>query len=142
MRNFDKFFISYQQSTFVINHHCKHYIANANANGKGNYKLTTLAKIRRYITKDIAIRLYKTLVLPIIDYGDVLYTCVSKTKLDVVQRLQIRALRIVDLSPRYTTNISLHQKYLVLPLYIRRRDNLLKTVHTFLRHNCESCEVA
>lgn len=107
-----------------------------------NQKLFTLSKIRKYITQGIAITLYKSLILPILDYGDVFYSCVPNTYLDKIQKLQNKALRIVDLSPRYTSNIHLHNKYQVIPLYIRRRNNLLKLVHTYLRHNLDDLDVS
>lgn len=105
-------------------------------------KLFTLSKIRKYITKDIAIKLYKSLILPVIDYGDVFYGCVPNILLDRVQKLQNKALRIIDLPPRYTSNLDLHVRYQVIPLFIRRRNNLLKMVHMYLRHNLDDLDIA
>lgn len=101
-------------------------------------KFFTLSKIRKYITEEISLRLYKSLIQSILDYGDVMYIGASKTDLRKLQLIQNRALRIVNLAPRYTSNISLHQKYNVHPLYVRRNNNLLKAVHTFILHNVES----
>lgn len=106
-----------------------------------NQKLFTLAKIRKYITQNIAIRLCKTLILPIIDYRDVFYCGLASTHLDKIQKLQNRALRIVDLPPGYTSNVHLHRKYQVIPLFLRRGNNLLKLIHTFLRHNLDESGV-
>lgn len=106
-----------------------------------NQKLFTLSKIRKYITQPIAIRLYKTLILPIIDYGDVFYNCLANTHLDKVQKVQNRALHIVDLPPRHKTNVHLHKKYQVIPLFIRRGNNLVKLIHTFLWPNLEDTGV-
>lgn len=62
--------------------------------------------------------------------------------LDKIQKLQNRALRIVDLAPRYTSNLDLHKKYKVSPLFIRRSNNLLKLIHTYLRHNLDESNTA
>lgn len=105
-------------------------------------KLFTLSKIRKYITEGIALKLYKSLILSILDYGDMLYIGASKKDLRSLQLIQNRALRIVNLAPRYTSNLTLHQKYNVLPLYIRRNNNLLKMVHTFILHNVNSEDVS
>ena len=32
-----------------------------------------LSKIRKYITLDAANKIYKTMILPIVEYGDILY---------------------------------------------------------------------
>lgn len=106
-----------------------------------NHKLFTLSKIRKYLTKDIVIKLYKTLILPILDYGDIFYNCLPNVVLDKIQRVQNRALRIADLADRYVSNVELHQKYYVQPLFIRRRINQLKMVHTYLRHHLDDNEL-
>lgn len=85
----------------------------------------------------IALRLYKALVLSVIDYGDVLYDGANKKELDNVQRLQNRALHIVSHCQRYTTNIALHRKYNVVPLFIRRKANQVKAMRNYLLHNPE-----
>lgn len=98
-------------------------------------KICTLSKIRKYINEEVAIKLYKSLVLPIIDYGDVFYDCASKNTLDRIQKLQNRALRKVSLAQRFTSSIELHTKFNVLPLYMRRVKNLQKLMHSYLLHN-------
>ena len=36
-----------------------------------SYKSLLLAKVRKYITQDVAIRIYKTMILPVLEYGDI-----------------------------------------------------------------------
>ena len=38
-----------------------------------SYKALLLSKVRRYIAFEAAIRIDKTMILPLIDYGDILY---------------------------------------------------------------------
>lgn len=54
-----------------------------------------------------------------------------------MQKLQNKALRIICLSSRYTTGASLHKRLNILPLFIRRQQNLMKIVHSYIGHNQE-----
>ena len=58
------------------------------------YKLSLLQKLRRYITPMAAVRIYKSMVIPYLDYGDVLYHYSSSRLLDKLQKLQNRGLKI------------------------------------------------
>ena len=59
-------------------------------------KLFTLAKIRRFIDKNTANIIYKQTILPIFDYGGFLLdSCVQKLQ-DDLQKLQNKALRIIN----------------------------------------------
>lgn len=46
-----------------------------------NQKVFLLSKIRRFVTDHIALKLYKSLFLSIIDYGDILYDGADKKNL-------------------------------------------------------------
>lgn len=92
-------------------------------------KLFTLSKIRRYISNQVAQILYKSLVLSIMDYGNVFVLNASGKDASRLQKVQNRALRIIDLSPRYTANLDLHRKYNILPTEARRKINLLKIMY-------------
>ena len=59
-----------------------------------SHKLYLLSRIRRYINKYTPISIYKTIVGPIMDYGDRIYAGSSVENLDRLQRLQNKALRI------------------------------------------------
>lgn len=61
----------------------------------------------------------------------------SKSDLDRIQRVQNKALRIAGLSCRYTSSLDPHRRFNLLPLCLRRQQNLLKAVHTFMLHNSE-----
>ena len=54
-----------------------------------SFRLTRSFKIRNTITENIALRIYKVMVLPFIDNGDIIYLTGTKTsikKLDVLQK--------------------------------------------------------
>ena len=58
-------------------------------------KMTTFRKMRRYISENTAILLYKTTILPIIDYNDIIYGLLTQQQETKLQRVQNRALRTV-----------------------------------------------
>ena len=74
-----------------------------------SYKSLLLAKIRKYITTDVAIRIYKTMILPVLEYGDILYDGTNKKLLDKLQTLQNRCLRTCILPHQHVPTIILHQ---------------------------------
>ena len=59
-----------------------------------SYKLSLLQKLKCYISCEAAIQIYKSMVIPYFDYGDVLYQGTNKKHLDKLQKLQNRGLRI------------------------------------------------
>ena len=59
-----------------------------------SHKIFTLSKIRRFIDEYTATHIYKTMISPIFDYGDVIYEGGNKGRLDKLQRIQNRGLRI------------------------------------------------
>ena len=61
---------------------------------RATYKIHMLAKIRSYIDFDSAITIYKTMILPIFEYGDMAYDQADYKSLEKIQTLQNRALRI------------------------------------------------
>ena len=88
-----------------------------------SYKSLLLAKIRKYITQDVAICIYKTMILPVLEYGDVLYDGVNKKLIGKLQTIQNRCLRTCLLPQEHTPTIRLdlvytgcHQKSISRPL--------------------------
>ena len=55
--------------------HMEHFIKSA------SYIAMLLSKVRKYITFDASIRIYKTMILPLLDYGDVLYDSTNQVLL-------------------------------------------------------------
>ena len=75
-------------STLSFNHHVKTVAAMV------SYKAYLLAKIRKFLTDAVALKIYKSMILPYCDYGDVIYNSASQEGLDKLQRLQNRCLKI------------------------------------------------
>ena len=90
---------------------------------KANRKLFTLRKIRPYITQRISALIYKQFVLPILDYADFLFESTVKRELDLLDRVQERAIRLI----RYgdPNGASIERIYNISSLRERRRKHHL-----------------
>ncbi len=60
--------------------------------------------------------LYKTLILPIIDYGDMFYDCISQKNAMILQRIQNMALKSVLKVPKCTSTAEIHANLTMLTL--------------------------
>ena len=74
-----------------------------------SYKSLLLAKIRKYITQDVVIRIYKTMILPVLEYGDVLYDGANKKLIDKLKTIQYRCLHTCLLPQEHIPIIRLHE---------------------------------
>ena len=57
-------------------------------------KMKALARIRQFVTQGVSLQLYKSLIIPHVDYGDVLYDSLSKGDAKKLQIIQNKCLRI------------------------------------------------
>ena len=58
------------------------------------YKTNLLGRIRKFLNDDVALKIYKSMILPYFDYGDVIYNSAGKDGLEKLQRLQNKCLKI------------------------------------------------
>ena len=58
------------------------------------HKMVLLAKLKKYLKNDVALQIYKSMLLPYIDYVDVIYHKSKSGELSKLQRLQNRCLRV------------------------------------------------
>ena len=54
-------------SALTLNYHVK------NVSNMISYKAILLGKIRKFLTEKVALKIYKSMILPYFDYGDVIY---------------------------------------------------------------------
>ena len=59
-----------------------------------NHKLYMFSKIRRYLNLNSALTVYKTMLLPYFDYGDIIYMAANIPEIKKIDKLHIRGLRI------------------------------------------------
>ena len=89
-----------------------------------SYKSLLLAKIRKYISTDVAIRIYKTMILPVLEYGDILYDGTNMKLTGKLQTLQNRCLRTCILPMQHIPTIRLHEICSIGKLEMRRKMHL------------------
>ena len=88
------------------------------------HKAFLLNKIRMYIDVYTAITIYKTMILPILEYGDIIYDGANQKLLHDLQTFQNRILRTCVHRNRYTPIILLHQLCNLNKLKDRRKMHL------------------
>ena len=101
----------------------------SNLNQQVAIKLKTFNQIRRFMTEKTAILIYKTTILPIIDYNDIIYGLLTENLQMKLQRLQNRALRTVFWGQKLTNN-EMHEKANVNCLKIRQYEHMMMLMHT------------
>ena len=85
-----------------------------------SHKAYLLSKIRQYINESTAVTIYKTMVLPIIEYGNILYEGANQKALSDLQTAQNRILRICLQENRLANVVLLHQRCKISELKERR----------------------
>ena len=101
---------------------------------RATFKIHMLAKIRTYIDFNTAITVYKTMILPIFEYGDIAYDRADAKSLNKLQILQNRALRICINRNVHISRIELHQQCKISKLEVRRIAHL----RMFMFKQCEN----
>ncbi len=87
---------------------------------KSSKKLGVLRRAREYLNKTTKILLYKSLILPHLDYCDLIYMCTKEENLAKLQQIQNCACRIILKADNLTSTKVLHQN-LNLPTLKQRR---------------------
>ena len=93
------------------------------------HKLVLLGKIRKYLKSEVALKIYKTMVLPYIDYADVIYSKARAADLEKVQRLQNRCLKLCQVRDRLFSTDRVHKDANVPFLHDRRKAHTLNFMY-------------
>ena len=105
---------------------------------KANKKLGVLSRIRRFITANTSVRIYKTMIRPHLEYVDFVVESGSKIVISKFNRLQERALRRIEYCnnpENRKTYVELEKQFDVENLYLRRERNLLN--HMYGQSKCD-----
>ena len=94
---------------------------------KANKKLFTLRKIRPYISQRVSALIYKQFVLPILDYADFLFDSTVKRELDLLDKIQERALTLIGRGQ--VNNKTVENTYSIESLKSRRRKHHLSLMY-------------
>ena len=96
---------------------------------KVSHKVYQLRRMRRFINKRAALAVYKNMILPIHEYGNVLFVSASSENRKRLQTLQNRALKCaLNLEPTTSTSET-HKLAKLDKLNLRRSEHLL--IHMF-----------
>jgi len=95
--------------------------------------LNTFRKIRNLLNTETAIQIYKTTILPILDYNDIYYNLLTVQNQNKLQTLQNRALRTVFNHEIWKTD-KLHTEAKMQKLNIRRDHHILRIMHDRSQH--------
>ena len=94
-----------------------------------SHKLYLLSRIRRYITTDACINIFKTMVLSVLEYGDTIYSGTSINNLNKIDKLFYRGLRICTGNDVYHSKEELCNECKLASLAKRRDLHLLLFMH-------------
>ena len=99
-----------------------------------SHMLNLLSRIRRYLTKEACTTNFKTMVLSLIEYGDIIYAGTTNVNLDKLDKLFYRDLRICDGTNNWVSKDILCDNCNIDPLYQRRNVHLLLFMHKQIRN--------
>ena len=89
------------------------------------HKLYLLSRIRKYVNIYQAITIYRSMIVPYFDYGDIVLVNINRKTIDKLQKLQNRALRVcLALDGRSNVN-EIHNMCNINKLDHRRQTHLL-----------------
>ena len=90
-----------------------------------SHKLSILRKVRPMLTRTAAVRIYKAMILPLLEYGDVLYGGAGKQTLKKLQVTQNRCLKLALALPKRTPTTQVHNEGSIGMLTERRDISVL-----------------
>ena len=92
-------------------------------------KIYLLTRMRKYLTSRAALLIYKNMILPVLEYGDVFLSSATKENRSKLQKLQNKALKCaLGRDKKYNTS-NLHKEAKLLKLKHRRKLHLLLNMH-------------
>ena len=100
-----------------------------------NNKLHLLSLLRKQITCVCAIAVYKTMVLPLLEYGNVFLSSCSETNIKKIQYLQNRGLRIALKRNWYAHVNRMHLDANILPVEYRIKLSIAKLMFS-MKNSC------
>ena len=102
-------------------------------------KLGAIGKVRNCLTRKLSLQLYKSLVTPHIDYGDVIYISGNKESLAKLQLIQNKACRLILRAHKMTSTDYMHKEPSLMQLEPRREFHLLCVCHTNIYYDEYTC---
>ena len=101
----------------------------SNVLSNASLRLRQLRRMRSFLTTKAATMVYKNMILPIVEYGDVLMFAASAENRRKLQILQNKGLRCALNTDRFTHVTDLHAEVDLLKLKFRREQHLLSLMY-------------
>ena len=92
-------------------------------------KIYQLAKMRKYLTSKAALLVYKNMILPILEYGDIFLSAATRENRKKLQKLQNKALKCALAKDKTFSTNKLHKEAQLLKFKHRRKLHLLIHMH-------------
>ena len=116
---------SYKYLGLILDEHLNYNKHIKEMNKLVAHKLYLMSKIRKYITEIACIHIFKTMVLSLIEYCDIIYAGTSQGNLSNIDNLFYRGLRICVNNQAHLSKNELLTKCKIAPLKDRRLSHLL-----------------
>ena len=116
---------SYKYLGLILDEHLNYNKHIKEMNKLVALKLYLMSKIRKYITESACINIFKTMVLSLIEYCDIIYAGTSQGNLSNIDNLFYRGLRICINNQAHLTKKELISNCKIAPLKDRRLSHLL-----------------
>ena len=116
-------------SKLQFNDHIKNSIKQA------GHKVYMLSKIRQYINKKTALIIFKSMILPYIEYGNIFHGTCTELYQHKLQVIQNNGLKISLHRSRYFNTVDLHVEARLLPCKYRRLIMLQKITFFQVKDN-------
>ncbi len=99
-------------------------------------KIKLLGRVHHILDTNTADMLYKTLILPIFDYLDFVYYCISEKDKEILQCLQNCAFRVILRMDRLTSTSLTHTTLEMDTLQERRTKHVATQMYRFVHKEC------
>ena len=116
-------------STLSYNQHINNVSRNA------HHKLYQLRRINTFLTKDTSLMIFKSYILPIIEYGNVIYNSASEKSLSKLQRLQNQSIKLCLNLDKMTPTATIHKLANLNTLKDRREKATIKFMFNRTKHS-------
>ena len=99
--------------------------------GKTFAKIKLLGRLKYTLDHDTLLMLYKSLILPIFDFADVIYHGLNQAEAEELQQLQNTACRSILHTDMYAYIVDMHEKLKLDTLHQRRCKHVANQMHKF-----------
>lgn len=107
------------------------------------FRLSKLSRIRNCLSKETALTMYKCMILPVLDYGDIFFHhCANKILITKLQTLQNSAIRTISKMPKRTNTNEEEENLGLLSLNKRRTLHCIEfaLILSLEKENCQSAQ--